>query len=185
MKTALLLIDLQNDYFPGGAMELVGAEAASQNARRLLSRFREQQKPVIHVQHLSLRPGAGFFLPGTPGAEIHPLVAPAEGESLVQKHFPNSFRGTNLLDLLKEQGIERLVICGAMSHMCIDATTRAAFDLSFACTLVHDACATRDLEFAGTTVPAAQVHAAYMAALGAVYAQTEATAEILAEMSGF
>ncbi len=180
MTTGLLLIDLQNDYFPGGPMELVGAETAVANARRLLDLFREQQRPIIHVQHLSLRPGAGFFLPGTPGAEIHPLVAPAEGESLVQKHFPNSFRDTNLLALLKEQGIERLVICGAMSHMCIDATTRAAFDLGFACTLAHDACATRDLEFDGTKAPAAQVHAAYMAALAAVYAQVLPTAEILA-----
>lgn len=179
MKTGLLLIDLQNDYFPGGAMELVAAEAAVQNARRLLDLFREQQRPVIHVQHLSKRPGAGFFLPGTPGAEIHPLAAPLAGEALVQKHFPNSFRDTNLLALLKEQGIERLLICGAMSHMCIDATTRAAFDLGFTCTLAQDACATRELEFDGTKIPAAQVHAAYMAALAAVYAQVLPTTEIL------
>lgn len=178
MATGLLLIDLQNDYFPGGPMELVGTEAAAQNARRLLDLFREQQKPVIHIQHLSLRPGAGFFLPGTPGVEIHPLVAPLANEPVVQKHFPNSFRDTNLLALLKEQGIERLAICGAMSHMCIDATTRAAFDLGITCTLAHDACATRDLEFAGTKVAAAQVHAAYMAALAAVYAQVLTTAEI-------
>jgi nicotinamidase-related amidase len=179
MKTALLLIDLQNDYFPGGKMELVGCEAAAANARRLLDRFRERQEPIIHVQHLSLRPQAGFFLPDTHGAEIHPQVAPLAGEALVQKHFPNSFRDTGLLDLLRGQEIERLVICGAMSHMCIDASTRAAFDLSFTCILAHDACATRDLEFDGTAVSAAEVHAAFMAALGAVYARVLPTADIL------
>lgn len=184
MQTALLLIDLQNDYFPGGKMELVRADQAAANARRLLDYFRERKRPIIHVQHISLRPGAGFFLPDTPGAQIHPLVAPAVGEPVVVKHFPNSFRETELLDLLRKQGIERLVICGAMSHMCIDATTRAAFDHGFACTLATDACATRDLEFDGTKVSAAQVHAAFMAALGAVYARVRATTDILAGEEG-
>jgi nicotinamidase-related amidase len=179
VKTALLLIDLQNDYFPGGKMELVGSEAAAANARRLLDRFREREQPIIHLQHLALRPQAGFFLPDTHGVEIHPLVAPLAGEPLVQKHFPNSFRDTHLLELLRKNELERLLICGAMSHMCIDASTRAAFDLGFTCILAHDACATRDLEFGGMRVPAAQVHAAFMAALGAVSAQMLPTAEIL------
>jgi len=182
MKTALLLIDLQNDYFPGGSMELVGSDVAANNARRLLDRFREQGKPVIHVQHISLRPAADFFLPDTPGVEIHALVAPLADEPVVEKHFPNSFRDTNLMELLRGEGIKHLVICGAMSHMCIDATTRAAFDHGFSCSLAADACATRDLEFAGVKVPAASVHAAFMAALGAVYAQVLPTVEILTTM---
>jgi nicotinamidase-related amidase len=179
MKTALLLIDLQNDYFPDGQMELIGSEAAVSNARRLLDQFRQQQQPIIHIQHISLRPQAGFFLPDTPGVQIHPLVAPRAAEPVVEKHFPNSFRETRLLELLREQGIKHLVICGAMSHMCIDATVRAAFDLGFTCTLAADACATRDLEFDGINVPAAEVHVAFMAALAAVYAQVLPTAEIL------
>ena len=145
-------------------------DAAAETAAGVLAGFRERQDPIYHIQHLSTRPGATFFLPGTEGAETHSSVAPAADEPVIQKNFPNSFRDTALLDTLRRDGIERLVICGAMSHMCIDATTRAAFDNGFACTVVSDACATRDLQFEGRTVPAADVHAAFMAALAVPYA---------------
>ncbi|MDF1554333.1 MAG: cysteine hydrolase family protein [Deferrisomatales bacterium] len=171
MSRGLLLVDIQNDYFPGGAMELVGMDRAAARAAEALKAFRAESLPVFHVQHLAAQPGAAFFLPGTPGAEIRPLVAPRDGETVVRKHFPNSFRGTPLLDRLRDRGVTELTLCGAMSHMCIDATTRAAFDLGFSCTVRADACATRDLAFGGVTVPAAQVHAAFMAALAAVYAK--------------
>lgn len=178
MNRCLIVIDLQNDYFSGGAMELIGTDEAARNARLLLDRFRSAKLPVIHIQHIAARPGSTFFLPGTPGAEINAVVAPAEGEAVVVKNFPNSFRGTDLLDLLTARGVEELVICGAMSHMCIDATTRAAFDLGFTCTVAEDACATRDLVFNGNIVPARDVHASFMAALSAVYAKVVATATI-------
>jgi len=181
MKTGLLLVDLQNDYFPGGAMELVGAEAVADRARELLQRFRAVGAPVWHVQHLTERPGATFFLPGTPGAEIHPALQPEDGETVVVKHFPNAFRETRLMESLREAGVEALVIAGAMSHMCIDATTRAAADLGFLCTVVADACATRDLAFRGEAVPARQVHAAFMAALNGVYARVATLEAFLAE----
>ncbi|MEZ4527583.1 MAG: cysteine hydrolase family protein [Desulfobacterales bacterium] len=171
MKDALILVDIQKDYFPGGAMELAGMEQAVQKASLLLDRFRKEKRPVFHVQHLSLRPGAAFFLPNTKGAEIHESVLPAKDEIVVQKHFPNSFRETGLLDHLRKAEVRELVFCGAMSHMCIDATVRAAFDLDFSCTVIADACATRDLEFQGMKVEAANVHAAFMAALAAVYAK--------------
>lgn len=171
MKKALILIDIQNDYFPRGAMELVGMEQAAQKAALLLDRFRKEKQPVFHVQHLSIRPGAMFFLPNTKGAEIHASVLPAKDEILIQKHFPNSFRETGLLDHLRDADVKEVVICGAMSHMCIDATVRAAFDLGFSCTVVTDACAARDVEFRGVKVEAAKVHAAFMAALSAVYAK--------------
>lgn len=171
MNQALILIDIQNDYFPGGAMEVPGSEAAAQQAARLLGAFRQAQLPVIHIQHLSVRPGATFFLPGTRGAEIYASVQPAPGEKVFTKNFPNSFRDTPLLEELKQLGAERLTIAGMMSQMCIDATTRAAFDLGFKCRVASDACAARPLSFEGETVPARQVHCAYMSALGAVYAQ--------------
>lgn len=178
MKTGLLLVDIQNDYFPGGSMELVSMDAAAGAASTVLAKFRDEKHPVYHVQHVSARPGATFFLPGTEGMETHSSVAPVEGEAVVQKNFPNSFRDTRLLDTLKGDGIEHLVICGAMSHMCIDATTRAAFDLGFSCTVVADACATRDLEFEGKAIPAADVHAAFMAALAVPYAKVVSAAEL-------
>src|SRR5690606_21418854 len=111
------------------------------------------------------------FLPGTRGAEIHDCVAPAQGESLVQKHFPNSFRETPLLESLRERRIARLVIAGMMTHMCIDTTTRAAADLGFECLLAHDGCATRDLSFAGQAVAAQAVHTAFLAALNGAFAR--------------
>lgn len=180
MKTGLLLVDIQNDYFPGGNMELVSMDAAARAAATVLARFRDGQDPVYHVQHISARPGATFFLPGTEGVETHSSVAPVDGEPVVQKNFPNSFRDTTLLESLRGDGIEHLVICGAMSHMCIDATTRAAFDHGFTCTVLSDACATRDLQFEGRTVPAADVHAAFMAALAVPYATVVTAAELAA-----
>lgn len=170
MKSGLVLVDIQNDYFAGGNMELVSMDAAAEMASVVLESFREQKKPIYHVQHLSTRQGATFFIPGTEGVKTHASVAPKDGESLIQKNFPNGFRDTALLETLRGDAVERLVICGAMSHMCIDATTRAAFDLGFSCTVISDACATRDLQFEGKTVPAKDVHAAFMAALAVPYA---------------
>jgi nicotinamidase-related amidase len=171
MKTALILIDLQNDYFPGGALELTGITQAAAQARKALAACRSKGLPVFHVQHLSLGAGAGFFIPGTRGAEIHEDVRPGPGEQVIRKHYPNAFRETGLTEALNAAGVEALIIGGAMSHMCVDATTRAAFDYGLTCTVIHDACATRDLVFQGRTIPAAQVHGAFMAALGMRYAR--------------
>ncbi len=176
---ALILVDIQNDYFPGGRMELEGIEAAAVNAARLLEHYRSRALPIFHIRHIAARPGATFFLPDTPGSEIHASVMPLPGETIVVKRFPNSFRETDLLNRLQQAGVGELTICGAMSHMCIDATTRAAFDSGFTCRVAHDACATRALAFGSVTVPAAQVHASFMAALGAAYAQVLTTADVL------
>jgi nicotinamidase-related amidase len=183
MSTALILIDMQKDYFPGGRMELVGSTEAASSAARLLAAFRKASWQVFHVQHISAQPTATFFLPGTTGIEIHSTVTPLPSEPVVTKHFPNSFRETNLLELLKANGISQLLICGMMTSMCVDATVRAAFDLGFANTVAHDACATRDLSFNGETIPACQVHGAFIAALGAVYAEIKATDDMLARFS--
>ena len=183
MSTALILIDIQKDYFPGGRMELVGSTEAASSAARLLAAFRKASWPVYHVQHISAQPTATFFLPGTTGIEIHSTVEPLPSEPVVTKHFPNSFRETNLQELLKANGIRQLLICGMMTSMCVDATVRAAFDLGFANTVVHDACATRDLTFNGETISAHQVHGAFLASLGAVYAEIKATDDMLARFS--
>jgi nicotinamidase-related amidase len=170
MTQALLLVDLQNDYFPGGAMELVGSPEAGIQAGILLQAFRCAGRPIIHIQHLAVRPGATFFLPGTLGAEIQAGLAPLPGETLFQKHFPNSFRETPLLEHLRGLGITQLVTAGMMTHMCIDTTVRAAFDLGFSCQLAGDACATRDLARQGLMVPAGQVQTAFLAALDGTFA---------------
>ncbi|MDH3692926.1 MAG: cysteine hydrolase [Gammaproteobacteria bacterium] len=179
MKTGLLLVDIQNDYFPGGRMELVSMDAAAKRSARILNAFRDASAPIYHVQHLSAHQGATFFIPQTEGVEINELVKPDKEEKLIQKHFPSAFRETSLSQVVEADDIEELVICGAMSHMCIDATTRAAFDLGFKCVVVEDACATRDLTFHDRTVAAADVHAAFMAALSSPYAKVISAEEYL------
>ena len=177
-ERALVIIDIQNDYFPGGAMELEGADAAAANAAKALARARQEGVPVFHVRHLSTRPGATFFIPGTQGAEIHAAVRPLGGERVIEKNFPNSFRSTDLERALKDAGIKELVVAGMMTHMCVDASVRHAADHGYKVTLLADACATRAQSFGGETVPARQVHAAFLAALNGFYAKVVPTHEL-------
>jgi nicotinamidase-related amidase len=180
MKTALILIDIQNDYFPGGKMELEAPLAAARQARRLLDLFRQHGWPTVHIQHIATRPDATFFLPDTEGVKIHETIRPLPGEPVILKHFPNSFRETALLEHLRESGVESLVICGMMTHMCVDATTRAAADFGYLVRLAADACATRALAYGETQVPAQHVHAAFLAALKS-YGKVMRTEQILEE----
>ncbi len=183
-KRALVLIDVQNDYFPGGKWPLSGIESAADNASKLLEAARTAGDLVVHVRHEFPTANAPFFAPGSEGAKIHPKVRQREGEPMVLKHHVNSFRETDLKAILDRHGIEEVVICGAMSHMCVDAGVRAASDLGYKCVVVHDACATRDQEFEGAIVPAAQVHAAFMAALSFGYARLISTQEYLTNGPG-
>jgi nicotinamidase-related amidase len=171
MKQALMIVDIQNDYFPGGKMALAGMEAAAKNARHALELFRTRELPIFHIQHISDRAGATFFLPETDGVQIHKHVMPQGREHLIQKHFPNAFRETSLNEQLKGLEVEEIIICGAMTHMCIDSTIRAAFDLGFRCLALSDACATKPMEYGGVAIEAPQVHAAFMAALSSAFAQ--------------
>jgi len=180
--TALVLIDIQNDYFPGGTMELVGPDAAAQAAALLLDTFRQKALPVVHIQHIAKRPGATFFLPGTRGAEIHASVQPRGGERLVVKHFPNGFRETTLLEDLRAVGASKLVFAGMMTHMCVDTTVRAASDLGLTCSLAQDGCATRNLAFEGETVEASKVQLAYLAGLNGSFASVRPAKDICASL---
>jgi nicotinamidase-related amidase len=180
-RTALLLIDIQNDYFPGGRMELFGPLEAAAKASALLVFFRQNKLPVVHIAHESVRPGATFFLPDTPGQQLHPRVQPVDGERVITKNFPNSFLGTPLLEHLRHLEVSSLAVADMMTHMCVDATTRAAVDLGFECRLIHDATATRELSFAGVSVPAAQVKAAFLAALTVVCGRVQTAEEFFAE----
>ncbi len=178
MKTALILIDIQNDYFEGGSNPLVGSREASLQAKALLEDFRARSQPVVHIRHLSTRSGSTFFIPGTRGAEIHENVAPIAGEKVIEKNFPNSFRDTDLLDHLHSEGVTDLVICGMMTHMCVDATVRAAKDFGFSCTVIGDACATKDLEIGGRMVAAVEVKTAFLAALSYFYSTVKTSGDL-------
>jgi len=183
MKTALLIIDIQKDYFPGGRYPLVDPLVAAQKAYTLLQCFRESGGHHVHIQHISLEPDATFFIKGDSGSDIHDSVAHFEGEPIVYKHEPNSFLNTNLLDLLKSWQIERVVITGMMTHMCVDATARAASDFGFQVIVAEDACASRDLKFGDTAIPAEHVHKAFLAALQS-YGDVMKSDEIIALLAG-
>lgn len=183
MKTALILIDIQNDYFPGGKGELENPIVAATQARELLDFFRWQGWPTVHIQHVATRPSAITFLPDTEGVKIHASIAPLPSETIIVKHFPNSFRETDLLEHLKGLDVDRLVLSGMMTHMCVDASMRAAVDFGFPVLLAADACATRALTYGEMKIPAQYVHAAFLAALKS-YGQVLQTEEIRKQLQG-
>lgn len=163
-SSVLILIDCQNEYVTG-ALPLVGVDAAMESARAILGRFRDQDGPVIHIQHHG-NPGGAFDLDQDRG-QIDDRVTPLDGEDLILKALPNSFAGTPLKARLNEIGRRDLIIVGFQTHMCVSATTRAALDMGCKSTLIADAIATRDLPGAagGPDIPAADIHNATLAAL--------------------
>lgn len=179
MNTALLLIEMQNDYFENGRIALEKSTETSQKAQAVLHAYREKKRLVIHAQHISTLPDAAYLLPCTKGAEIHASVQPTKGELIIKKHYPNSFKDTPLLNNLIKNQINHLVICGMMTHLAIDATVRAAYDLGFSCTVLHDACASRQLEFNNNIISTQNVHFAFLAALQPTYATVLSTDNLL------
>lgn len=166
--STLVLIDCQNTYREG-VMALSGVGAALDEIAALLARARRLGVPVIHIQH-DAGPGSPYDVSAPIGA-IADKVAPAAGEPVVLKHFPNSFIGTDLEARLKATGRQNVVFVGFMTHMCVNSTTRGAFNLGFAPTVVASATATRDLpDPHGNVVPAATLQAASLAALGDLFA---------------
>ena len=164
-NTALILIDIQNDYFEGGALTLAGAYQAAMNAGTLLEIFRTRELPIIHIQHETLKPEIGFMLPNTRGQEIHPSVSPNDGEACLKKHYPNAFWNTVLEEKLKELNIAHVTIGGMMTHMCVSTTARSAMERGFQVTVIQDACATRSLTLDGVEIPSDIVHQTSLAEL--------------------
>lgn len=158
IPAALLLIDIQEFYFPGGKLPLENPEAASQKAALVLKLFRDLKLPVIHIQHYG-------------GSPIHPDVAPIPGEKVITKQEANAFDRTDLLEYLKSLHVKRLVLCGMQTHMCLEAATRAAYDYGYNCIVVQDACATRALKWGDRTVSADDVQACTLASLDRFYAK--------------
>ena len=151
---ALLVIDIQNFYFPGGGSELVEPVQAAEKAATAIAHARTENNPVIFIQHKSAA-----------GMEINELVKPVSGEAIFIKEEVNSFLGTGLTEYIKDLGVDTLVICGMQTQMCVEAAVRAASDLGYYVFLLHDACASRNLKFGDREVPAADVHASTLAAM--------------------
>jgi nicotinamidase-related amidase len=167
---ALLLIEIQHDHFSNGKNPLEKSAEASIKAKSVLDWFRQENLPVIHVQHISTHPNATYFLPCTSGAEFQSNTQPIKGEIIIQKHYPNCFKDTRLLTYLNKQKIKHLTICGMMTQLAIDSTVRAARDYGFTCQIIEDACAAAPLKFNHQIISAQQVHYAFLAALEPFYA---------------
>lgn len=175
---ALVIIDVQNDYFVGGLNPLYKSEIALMNTKKVLEIFRNNHFPVVHVQHISQKKNASFFIKGTKGANIHAEILPLQNENVVIKHYPNSFYETNLDDQLKSYSMKKILVCGMMSHHCVDTTVRAAKDYGYEVIVIQDACATKDLEINGEIIQAETVQKTFMAALQG-FAQVIKTEEFL------
>ena len=179
LRTALLLIDFQKDYFSGGKLPLVGALEAAQKAYMVLQCFREHGGHHVHIQHISREPDAAYFISGDRGTDIHDSVAHFEGEPIVYKHEANAFSHTDLLELLKSWETERIVITGMMTHLDVNFTARAASDLGFQVIIAEDACATCDLKSGNTVIHAEQVQESFLASFKS-YGRVMKAEEILA-----
>ena len=183
MRQALLIIDIQKDYFPGGQVPLSEPAAAAQAAAKLLAAARERGIPVVHIHH-SMPPDRGvpFLIEGTEGQRVHETVEPAEGEPVVTKQFPNAFRETSLLAVLRGLEVDALILCGMMTHMCVDFTARAAFDLGFNVSIAADATATCPLQLNGRTLDADLVRDAHLAGLAGIVAEVSSTEQVVDKM---
>ena len=163
-ERALIVIDVQNDYFPGGAWALPGAERALPNIRRLIERARARQEPVVFIQHVP-PPGSPVFAQGTRGGELHAQLDVRPGDARLQKAHPSAFQDTALQETLRQAGVKAVDVCGFMTQMCCDTTTREAYARGYTVRLFKDACAARDLTVDGQTIPHDVVHKVSLGAL--------------------
>jgi nicotinamidase-related amidase len=154
IKTALLIVDIQDFYFPGEGPGLVNAEQASLNAKEILEIFREKEQLVVHVRHKANK-----------GFAINKNVEPIANEKVITKEEVNSFQRTDLLDYLKSNSINRLVIIGMQTQMCLEAAVRAGHDFGFECIVINDACATRDVKYMDKIVKAEDVQTTILATI--------------------
>jgi nicotinamidase-related amidase len=173
-NTALLLVDLQNDYFDGGRYPLSGSETGVRNAARVLSACRQAGIPVIHVRHISVHPGAGFFLKDTPGAGFHPLVLPADGEPVITKHLVSSYKLTGLGRELKSRGIDTVIVGGMQTNLCAASLTRESVKKGFRTLLVEDALA----------AVSSEIHSQTLEHLKAVAHETLTAEQVVSKIQG-
>lgn len=176
MKKALLIIDVQNDYFLNGKCPLYKPEVALDRIKYLLKYFRKQESLIIYIQHVSSTQG-DFFIPYTDGVKIHNDIKPLDTEKVIVKHYPNSFYETDLHNELMKNEVTELVVCGMMTHMCIDTTVRAAKDYGYKVTLISDGCTTKDLEWGEIIIPANIIQSVYMASLDQKFANVISSTE--------
>jgi nicotinamidase-related amidase len=163
-KRALIVIDVQKEYFPGGAWALPAAERTLPAIARLIERARSRGEAVVFIQHVT-PPGSPVFAEGTPGMEFAAGLDVRPGDPLFRKRHPSSFQDTGLAQWLAEQNVGELDVCGYMTQMCCDTTTREGYARGFAMRLFSDATAARELTVEGVKLPHETVHLVSLGAL--------------------
>ncbi|MEH6531831.1 MAG: cysteine hydrolase family protein [Photobacterium frigidiphilum] len=146
-KKALLVIDLQNDYFPKGKFPLWNTDQALSNIKAAIEKANAQNIAVIHIKH-EAAPEKGiapFFNQGSEGVEIHPeIMAVAPNSEVVVKTYADSFEQTNLEEVLQKQGVEELLICGMMTQNCVTHTAISKAAEKYSVSILMDCCTTVD-----------------------------------------
>lgn len=179
-KTALLTIDMQKEYFEDSRpLKIPDGPAVLANVVRLQDGARKAGIPLIHIQHLSLDPEDGVFVEGSHFSDMVQESAPATGEKVIVKRYPSAFADTQLEGLLKELGVDTVVIAGLMSFMCCDTTARDAHARGYKVLYVRDATAAIDLG----DIPAGKVHEVTLAIQGFVFSEVVSTEEVLKKLA--
>jgi nicotinamidase-related amidase len=181
MTSALVVIDAQQEYFaPLGKVVLPAGPAAVKRIAAALAWARDARVSVIHIVHENRRPGAAIFAPGSPALAVHPDAAPAAGEPVMTKHLPGSFTGTALEETLRALAIERVLIAGFMTQMCVDTTSRQAAHLGFNVTVLSDATAAKAVTGPdGVEISADVVHRTHLGSLNGFLAEIRTTDDVM------
>ncbi|MRS21007.1 isochorismatase family protein [Enterobacteriaceae bacterium RIT692] len=179
-QTAVIVIDIQNEYFPGGKMPIPDGMQALNNSKRLVAFAHKNNMPVFFVQHLGEADGP-LFAKGSRFAEFHKDLQPAKGDRVISKATPSSFVGTDLQKQLDSLGIKQLIVTGLMTHMCVSSTARDAVPLGYSVIIPEDATATRDLAtWDNKVVDHKVLQQAALAGVADVFAEIKTTDQVLA-----
>ncbi|KAG1470966.1 hypothetical protein G6F56_002388 [Rhizopus delemar] len=181
-QEALIIVDVQNDYFPGGKFPTDSPIETAEACAQLIKKFRQEEKEVVFIQHIvnkeyeKVHP---FFAPGTHGVEIHDSVKPLPTEKIITKYDMSSFVNTNLKEYLVSKGIKKLVVVGMMIHNCVNATVYSGVDEGFDCIVVEEAVNTFDQPLNGKMIKAEQIKESFLAGIQFAYSKVYKLQEVL------
>lgn len=176
MKEALLVIDVQNEYFTGKLPVTYPVESL-ENILRAMDWAHDGRVPVAVIQHTNMAPEAVTFRKGTPGWELHDEIKRRHADLIIEKTLPGSFTGTKLHEWLSEHAISSVTIAGYMTHMCCDTTAREAFHRNYAVTFLSDATGTLLVSNRAGTISAADLHLAVLVTQQQRFARVLTTSE--------
>ncbi|GAA5809424.1 hypothetical protein MFLAVUS_002832 [Mucor flavus] len=168
MSEALIVVDVQNDYFPDGKLPTCSPIETAKACAQLIQKFRQDGKEVVFIKHVMLDSQVKeypFFIKGTHGVEIHDIVKPLPTEKIISKHAVSGFVGTDLKEYLTSKGVKKLVVVGMMIHNCVNATVYSSIEEGFPCIVVDEAVNTVDQPYDGELVKAQDIKKAFLAGI--------------------